>query len=80
MLIYKQIHNRKTRKNNIIKIYIKEEQKIENSATINASAVSKSNITNNTTTIIENEESSNLLSGVITLGILGGSYWGYKKS
>lgn len=66
-------------KTNIIKINIKEEQKIENSAIIKTSTMSKNNITNNTT-ITENEEDSNPLAGVITLGLLGGgSYWGYKK-
>lgn len=66
-------------KTNTIKINIKEEHKIENSAIIKTSTVSKNNITNNTE-ITENEEDSNPLSGVITLGLLGGgSYWGYKK-
>ena len=66
-------------KTNIIKINIKEEQKIENSVIIKTSTMSKNNITNNTT-ITENEEDSNPLAGVITLGLLGGgSYWGYKK-
>lgn len=65
-------------KNNIIKINIKEEQKIENSATIKTATASEKNIANNTTTK-EDEEGSNLLSGLITLGLLGGSYWGYKK-
>lgn len=71
-------------KTNIIKINIKEEQKIENSAIVKTSTMNKNNITNNTTnnttTITENEEDSNPLAGVIALGLLGGgTYWGYKK-
>lgn len=66
-------------KKSTIKIDIKEEQKIENSAIIKTSTTSKNNITNNTT-ITENEDDSNPLAGVIILGLLGGgTYWGYKK-
>lgn len=66
-------------KTNTIKINIKEEQKIENSAIIKTSTMSKNNVTNNTA-ITENEEDLNPLAGVITLGLLGGgTYWGYKK-
>lgn len=62
-------------KTNTIKINIKEEKNIENSDIIKTSTRSKNN-----TTITDNEEDSNPLSGVITLGLLGGgSYWGYKK-
>ncbi len=63
-------------KTNTIKINIKEEQKIENGVKI--STINKNNINNNT--ITDNEEDSNPLVGVITLGALGGgTYWGYKK-
>lgn len=63
-------------KTNTIKINIKEEEK---SAIIKTSTISKNYITNNTT-ITENEEDSNPLAGVITLGLLGGGgYFGYKK-
>lgn len=66
-------------KTNTIKINIKED-KIENSTIIKTATVSEDNITTNNITVTENEEDSNLLSGVITLGLLGGgSYWGYKK-
>ena len=65
-------------KNSTIKIYVKEEQKIENSL-----VTSKNNMTNNSTpndTRTDNQEDSNLLGGVLTLGVLGGGgYWGYKK-
>lgn len=63
-------------KTNTIKINIKEEQKIENGVKI--STINKKN--NNNNTITDNEENSNPLVGVITLGALGGgTYWGYKK-
>lgn len=63
-------------KTNTIKINIKEEQKIENGVKI--STINKNNINNNT--ITDNEEDSNPLVGVITLGALGGgTYWRYKK-
>ena len=65
-------------KESTIKINIKESPKAENSAIIETSTNSKNINTNNTTT--NNREDSNPLSGVITLGLLGGgSYWGYKK-
>lgn len=63
-------------KTSTIKINIKESSKTENNATIKTSTMSK----NNNTIITENEEDSNPLAGVITLGLLGGGgYWGYKK-
>lgn len=65
-------------KTSTIKINIKEIQKSEKNDIIKTSTTSKNNIENNTTT--NNEEDSNLLAGLITLGLLGGgSYWGYKK-
>ena len=64
-------------KTSTIKINIKESPKTENSAIINTSSTNKNNITNTTT---NSNEDSNLLAGIITLGLLGGgSYWGYKK-
>lgn len=64
-------------KTSTIKIDIKESPKAENSAIIKTSTNSKNNITNNTT---DSREDSNLLAGVITLGLLGGGgYLGYKK-
>lgn len=60
-----------------IKINIKESLKVENNAIIKTSTNSKNNITNNTT---DSREDSNLLAGVITLGLLGGGgYLGYKR-
>lgn len=65
-------------KTSTIKINIKEEPKEENNAIIKTSTTSKTNVTNNT--ITNNQEDSNPLGGILTLGLLGGGgYWGYKK-
>ena len=64
-------------KTNTIKINIKEEQKIENSVKIQTATTNKNNITNDI--IPEGEDESNSLVGVMTLGLLGGGYWMYKK-
>jgi LPXTG-motif cell wall-anchored protein len=65
-------------KTSTIKLNIKEEPKVENSAKIKTSTNSKTNDTNNNTT--NNQEDSNPLVGVIALCLLGGGgYWGYKK-
>lgn len=70
-------------KTNTIKINIKETPKKENNTTnttnTTKTAVSNnSNNTNNTST--NNQEESNPVGGIITLGLLGGGgYWGYKK-
>lgn len=60
-----------------IKIDIKELPKAENNSIIKTLTTNRNNI-NNTTT--NDEENSNILAGIITLGLLGGgSYWGYKN-
>lgn len=65
-------------KTSTIKINVKEEPKVENSAIIKTSTTIQNNTTNNTTT--NNQEDSNPLGGILTLGLLGGGgYWGYKK-
>ena len=65
-------------KTSTIKINIQESPKVDNSAIIKTSTTSKNNIANNTS--VNDQEDSNPLAGIITLGILGGgSYWGYKK-
>lgn len=61
-------------KTSIIKMDIKEEKEIENSAIINNLTTNKNNITT------DEQEDSNSLGGILALGILGGGgYWGYKK-
>ncbi len=61
-------------KTSTIKINIKE----ENNAIIKTSTTSKTNVTSNT--ITNNQEDSNPLGGILTLGLLGGGgYLGYKK-
>lgn len=63
-------------KTSTLEIDIKEKKENENS-TINASKTSGNTITNATT---NNDEDSNLLGGIVALGLLGGgSYFGYKK-
>ena len=62
-----------------VKINIKELPKIENTDIIKTSTSSQDNITNNTTTNNNNEDDSNPFGGIVTLGVLGGGYWGYKK-
>ena len=65
-------------KTSTIKINVKEEPKEENNIIIKASTTSKTNVANNT--ITNNQEDSNPLGGILTLGLLGGGgYWGYKK-
>lgn len=65
-------------KTSMIKINVKEEQKIENNDIIMTSASIQNDITNTDKT--NNEEESNPLTGILTLGLLGGgSYLGYKK-
>lgn len=65
-------------KTSTIKINIKEEPKEENNVIIKAYTTSKTNVTNNT--ITNNQEESNPLGGILTLGLLsGGGYLGYKK-
>ena len=65
-------------KTSTIKINVKESAKTENSAAMKTSTTSKNNIVNNTTT--NNKEDSNPLTGILTLGLLGGgSYWIYTK-
>lgn len=65
-------------KTSTIKINVKEKPKQENSIMIKAYTTSKTNATNNT--ITNNQEDSNPLGGILTLGLLGGGgYWGYKK-
>lgn len=60
-----------------IKINIKKSLKTGNSDIIETVATNQNNIANNT---INNKKDSNLLAGVITLGLLGGGgYLGYKK-
>lgn len=70
-------------KTSTIKIDIKEETKIQNSVITNNLATNKNNMTTNNTnnnTTTNEQEDSNLLGGILTLGILGGcGYWGYKK-
>lgn len=62
-------------KTSIIKMDIKGEKEIEDSAIINNLTTNKNNITT------DEREDSNSLGGILALGILGGGgYWGYKKS
>lgn len=65
-------------KTSTIKININETSKAENSTIIKTSATNKNNNNNNAT--INNQEDSNPLGGILTLGLLGGGgYLGYKK-
>ena len=67
-------------KTSTIKLEVKEEAKIENNLTVNNLEINQNMSINNTTESANNQENSNLLGGVLTLGILGGGgYWGYKK-
>lgn len=62
-------------KTNSIEIEVKEKQNTENN-TINVVKTSD----NTNSNVANNEESSNLLGGIVVLGLLGGgSYLGYKK-
>ena len=62
-------------KTNSIEIEVKEKQNTENN-TINVIKTSD----NTNSNAVNNEESSNLLGGIVVLGLLGGgSYLGYKK-
>ena len=66
-------------KTSIIEINVKEEKKAENITIIKTSTTSTNNITDNNTSL-GNEEDSDPLAGIIALGLIGGgSYWGYKK-
>lgn len=66
-----------------IKISVKEEMKeekepVKDITVVSTATTGKSNITNNTT--IDTQEDSNVIGGVVAVGILGGAgYWGYKK-
>lgn len=55
----------------------KENTKSENNNTIKTFTSSNNNTVNN---MVKDQETSNPLSGILTLGVLGGGgYWGYKK-
>lgn len=65
-------------KTSTIKINVKEEPKQGNNVIMKASTMRKTNAINNT--IANNQEDSNPLGGILTLGLLGGGgYWGYKN-
>ena len=58
---------------------IKRRTRIENNVITNNLATNKNNTTTNNTTT-NRQDDSNLLGGILTLGILGVcGYWGYKK-
>ncbi len=65
-------------KTSTIKINIIEQSKAENNNNIIKTSTSSNNTANNITK--NNQETSNPLIGILTLGVLGGGgYWGYKK-
>lgn len=65
-------------KTSTVKIDIKETPKTENSTIIKSSAISK-NSTNNDI-MVNNEEDSDILGGILALGLFGGGgYWAYRK-
>ena len=68
-------------KTSTIKINITNPIDVENNNIAKISTTSANDTANNATNNTEtsNTEESNPLAGIITLGLLGGGYWGYKK-
>lgn len=65
-------------KTSTIKINVKEEPKLENSAITKTLTATESNSISNTTT--NNQEDSNPFGGILAVGLLGGvGYWGYTQ-